>query len=269
MAKVATETRVRRVILVVAMHEEADPFIKKHGLREVLPKPFHGGMPMEAYSGVVAGVEVCLVWTGRDERYKVNNVATTAAAVATYAALAAFGKVDMVMSAGTAGGFGHLGAQIGDVYISTKCVFHNRRIPVGSDYEEYGFGHFRSPPLPVLAREVGAKMGVVTTSDSLDFSPIDLELMRGEGASVKEMEAAAVAWVCQQARIPFVAVKSITDIVDGPVATQDEFYSNLRAASDALQVKLTAILGALGGRPLEHFSFSALRASASASASKL
>jgi hypothetical protein len=78
----------------------------------------------------------------------------------------------------------------------------------------YGFGHFRSPPLAGLARHCRLKTGVVSTSDSLDATAGDLELLRAEGAAVKEMEAAAVAWVCQQVRTPFFALKSITDIVD-------------------------------------------------------
>jgi 5'-methylthioadenosine nucleosidase len=244
---------IKRAVMIVAMQEEADPFIKKHGLKEVTPSPFLDGMPMVCYSGRVSNIEIHLVWTGRDERYKVNNVATTAASVATYAAFAAF-KPDLVLSAGTAGGFGAVGARIGDVYLSTKCVYHNRRIPGGADYEEYGFGHFRSPPLPLLAAKCGLKMGVVSTSDSLDFSPIDLELMRGEGASVKEMEAAAIAWVCQQVRVPFVAIKSITDIVDGPESVESEFYANLKAASEALQEKLSLILALLSTEPLTHWS---------------
>ena len=57
-------------------------------------------------------------------------------------------------------------------------------------------------------------MGVVSTSDSLDASPLDLELLRAEGAAVKEMEAASIAWVCEQLAVNFFALKSITDIVD-------------------------------------------------------
>lgn len=41
----------------------------------------------------------------------------------------------------------------------------------GGTLEEYGFGHFRSPPLMKLAHEAGLKLGVVSTSDSLDCSP--------------------------------------------------------------------------------------------------
>jgi 5'-methylthioadenosine nucleosidase len=151
------------------------------------------------------------------------------------------------------------GAGLGDVYVSTKCVFHSRRIPAADaasgvqSLEEYGFGHYRSPPLAQLASAVGAKLGVVSTSDSLDCSPDDLNLMRSEGAAVKEMEAAAIAWVCQQASVPFFALKAITDIVDGPHATQTEFYQNLSTASRSLQQKLSAMVACFEQHPLSHW----------------
>ena len=77
--------------------------------------------------------------------------------------------------------------------------------------------------------------------------------MAGEGASVKEMEAAAVAWTCQQLGVPFVALKSITDLVDGGHATRGEFESNLATAAASLQAKLAAVLGLLEGEPLNHW----------------
>ncbi|MED5327810.1 MAG: hypothetical protein VYB98_00300, partial [Actinomycetota bacterium] len=65
---------------------------------------------------------------------------------------------------GTAGGFGSRGACVGDVFLSTKCVFHARRIPDGSTrgtLEEFGFGHYRSPMALVnkIARVAGIKAG--------------------------------------------------------------------------------------------------------------
>jgi hypothetical protein len=99
--------------------------------------------------------QVFLVYTGWDNRLQSNNVGTTSASAATYAAISAF-HPDVVLSAGTAGGFGAVGAAIGDVYLSTKTVFHARRIPVGAGslLEEYSYGHFRSPPLSALAAKV-------------------------------------------------------------------------------------------------------------------
>lgn len=66
----------------------------------------------------------------------------------------------------------------------------------------------------------------------------------------QEMECAAVAWVCDNLGVPFAAVKSITDIVDGEKATRAEFESNLHMASCALQERLTDVLLLIGGRPL-------------------
>ncbi|CAE8583537.1 unnamed protein product, partial [Polarella glacialis] len=242
---------IQTVVIIVAMEQEAKPFIEQHGLTlntedDTSHHAFLPGVPFRAYSGFVSGGLRChLVWTGKDKRYSCNNVATTASAVACYAAVARF-RPDLVISAGTAGGFAGLGAQIGDVYLSTKCIYHSRRIPdeSGMGLEEYGYGHFRSPFLPELALAAGLKRRVVSTSDSLNASKDDLEIMSTEGVSVKEMEAASVAWTCQNmlGGVPFVAVKSITDIVDGATATEVQFYANLAQASDELQKRLTKML---------------------------
>ena len=289
---------VECVVVLVAMEEEAMPFIIAHGLQRHRTSPFLPGAPMVAYSGVICSTRVHLVWSGKDMRFKCNNVATQASAVSTYASIAAFAP-DLVISAGTAGGFGNLGASIGDVYIrlrlpratrkihslrapmaaycvqdrptcgvsrycptavlplaprSSKCIFHSRRIPEAGGrgtLEESGFGHFRAPPIvfELAARLKILKLGVVSTSDSLDCSAIDLQLLRAEGAVVKEMEAAAEAKICQELRVNFFALKSVTDIVDGQEATADEFYSNLGQASEALQRALSNVISIIGEYP--------------------
>ena len=253
---------VRRVLIVFAMEQEAEPFIRRHELCTLAPSPFPVGMPFVAHSNSAAEsaaseiqspLQVFTVWNGRDRRYGGNNVATTAASVCAYASIQAFAP-DLVISAGTAGGFGGSGTAVGDVFLSTKCVFHARRIPDESGaLEEQGFGHFRSPHLPRLAHEAQLKRGVVSTGDSLHTSALDLELLVGEGAAVKDMEAAAIAWVCEQLGVPFVAIKSVTDLIDGAHKSHDEFYSNLATASEALQEKLSRVLELVHGRPLSHW----------------
>ena len=248
-------TTVQHVMIVVAMEQEIAPLIQRFDLQPV-DSCFLAGAPFVAWVGSVDGLTVHAIWCGRDPRFgNVNNVATTAAAVATYAAIAAFGAPDLLLSAGTAGGFAARGARVGDVFLSTKSIFHSRRIPSGDDgrLEEYGFGHYRSPPLSGLAARAGLKLGVISTSDSLDTVPMDLELMRGEGAAVKEMEAAAVAWVCSALGVPFVAVKAITDIVDGPHATRGEFEANLEMASAALQAKVALLLTSIANTELRNW----------------
>lgn len=256
---------INHVIIVVAMEQEVRPIVERFALQKLPDGTFLAGAPFVAWAGNVSGLTLHVVWLGRDPRFgNVNNVATTAAAVATYAAVSVFGVPHLLISAGTAGGFARAGASVGDVFISSKCVFHSRRIPsLDGELEEYGFGHYRSPPLGALARKLGVKVGVISTSDSLDTVPTDLELMSSEGAAVKEMEAAAVAWTCQALAVPFIAVKSITDIVDGPHATRDEFESNLHVASTQLQQKLAGLLQCVAGTPLSHWALSSATPSAS------
>lgn len=56
--------------------------------------------------------------------------------------------------------------------------------------------------------------------------------------------------VCQVLGRPFFALKSITDIVDGSLDSEEEFYANLALASGSLQEKLTLVVTHLGGTAL-------------------
>jgi len=49
------------------------------------------------------------------------------------------------------------------------------------------------------------------------------------------MEAAAIADTAALFGTPFIAIKVVTDIVDGDMPTQDEFLANFAAAAASLQ----------------------------------
>ena len=61
-------------------------------------------------------------------------------------------------------------------------------------------------------------------------------------ASVKDMEAASVAWTANLSHTPFFALKVVTDIVDGDRATNEEFLENLHRAADSLQAIIPKVL---------------------------
>lgn len=69
------------------------------------------------------------VAAGKCKATGVDNVGTVPAALTAYLAIQAF-KPDIVISAGTAGGFRSRGAAIADVFVSTGMVNHDRRIPI-------------------------------------------------------------------------------------------------------------------------------------------
>ena len=102
-----------------------------------------------------------------------------------------------------------------------------------------------------LAGALEFKTGTCTTGNSLDKTPEDDKHMVANDAAVKDMEAAAIAWSCALHKTPFLGVKVVTDIVDGGVATQDEFLENLHAASESLQSALPKIIDYMCGKNVE------------------
>ena len=135
---------------------------------------------------------------------------------------------------------------------STDPFCHRSRIPIPA-FVPYGVGRLdASIDVAGMAEALGYKVGSCTTGNSLDKTPDDMERMVSNGASVKDMEAAAIAWSCAlHGDTPFLGVKVVTDIVDGDVPTQDEFLRNLSAASKSLQTALPRILDHIIGKNME------------------
>jgi len=50
---------------------------------------------------------------------------------------------DIIINAGTAGGFKRVSGNIGDVYVCNEFKHHDRRIPIPG-FEEYGHGHHKT-----------------------------------------------------------------------------------------------------------------------------
>ena len=50
--------------------------------------------------------------------------------------------------------------------------------------------------------------------------------------------------------VPFIALKSITDLIDSEHPTREEFQRNLVMASKKISEKLTLLLGEIGGTDL-------------------
>ena len=62
---------------------------------------------------------------------------------------------------------------------------------------------------------------------------------------------AGIAHVATMFGTPFIAVKAITDIVDGDKPTHDEFLQNLGAAAKALQGAVPKVLEFVAGKKLD------------------
>jgi 5'-methylthioadenosine nucleosidase len=240
---------IRSVLVVMAMDAEAAPLRHALGAAPLTPPDWVGPVPFRWWEAERAGGRVVVTVNGVDPRHGVDAIGTQAAAVATYAAARAVAP-DLVITAGTAGGWQRHGAEIGDVYLSgDRFVFHDRRIDLPG-FDAYGVGSWPGVDTSDLAARLGLKRGVVTTSDSLDESPEDAARIVASGAQVKEMEAAAVAWVADLLGLPVLAVKAVTDHVDHHAPTAEQFTANLRLATERLRDAVVAVLDDVIGSPL-------------------
>ena len=241
----------RRVVLVMAMEVEAAPLRAALGAVEIASPAWAAGLPtrLAAAPATAARPEVVLAVNGIDPASGVACIGTTAAALTTQVALNLDDRPrpDLVLSVGTAGGWARSGAEIGDTFLAwPHFSCHDRRIDLPG-FQAFANGDLPAADLRAHAEPLGCRLGVVTTGDSLDESATDRERILANGGEVKEMEAAAVAWVCHLHGVPVGAVKSITDLVDSEATTPEQFTTNLATAATSLQRTTLALLERLAG----------------------
>ncbi len=226
------------IAVVVAMMSEARPIIKALGLER--KGRLHPCYPMEHFA-CEHRPHVHLVVNGTCPRFGVDNIASQPATLSAFLCIEKF-KPAILLNAGTAGGFEKDGSSVGDVYLSHPIVFfHDRRIPIPG-FREFGVGSYSCPDVRAMAASIGVKTGSVSTGNSLSSIPEDLKIMQSYEGRAKDMEAAALAWVAEQHGVPFVAIKAITDLVDGEKPVHQAFLENLHIASERLAEKTLEVI---------------------------
>ncbi|QQZ10782.1 5'-methylthioadenosine/S-adenosylhomocysteine nucleosidase [Heyndrickxia vini] len=133
-------------------------------------------------------------------------------------------KPDAVINTGSAGGF-NPNLTVGDVVISSEVRHHD----VDATIFGYEYGQVPQMPPAFIANEELIKVaeecaknikeiqvikGLIATGDSFMNDPERVEFVRGKFPQLQaaEMEAAAIAQVAYQFNIPFVIIRSLSDI---------------------------------------------------------
>jgi len=246
-----TEARhqVSTIAMVMAMRDEAAPVVAALG---AVPMEVPKGRVHEWYEARRAGVRVVIAVNGVEPRHGLDGIGVEPAVMNTSAVLDHV-QPDLVVSAGTAGGWASRGGTIGALYLAhPHVVRHDRRIPLAG-FDRYGIGEFPVLPMRSVASMIGAVPGVVTTGGSLDESPDDRRMIEASGAVAKDMEAAAVAYVCELYGVPCAALKAITDLHDVPVSSAEQFTANLAMASERLADAVVRLIDVIAGRSLDEF----------------
>lgn len=197
-----------RIGIIGAMEEEV--IILKEKMENLEERVIAGS---EFYAGTLEGRDVVLLKSGIG---KVN------AAMATTLLIELF-KPDYIINTGSAGGF-HKDLKVGDIVISSELRYHD------VDATVFGYEYGQVPGMPPsyipnqelveIAEKAAGKIdinvvkGLITSGDS--FMSDENRVMEVKrlfpDLSAAEMEATAIAQVCSQFDIPFVIIRSLSDI---------------------------------------------------------
>ncbi|MGM0828447.1 MAG: 5'-methylthioadenosine/S-adenosylhomocysteine nucleosidase [Bacillota bacterium] len=192
----------------------------------------------EYTSGTMKDKEVILLRSGIG---KVNAAMSTAVLLQHY-------KPDCIINTGSAGGFDP-SLNVGDVVISTEVRHHD------VDVTAFGYEYGQVPQLPAAftadeklmqtaidsVKELGNAQvvsGLIATGDSFMNDPKRVEAIRDKFAGLQavEMEAAAIAQVAHQFNVPFVIIRSLSDIAGKESDVSFEQYLEKAALHSAKMV---------------------------------
>ena len=233
---------IRKVAFIIAMEGEARGFIDT---LDLAPQgPLAAGHPAVWFHGDLEGglqpLEVAVVRSGTDPTYGVDRIGTEPAVLAASLLCDRFGP-DLLVNAGTCGGFQARGAAIGTIYLGSGAyLFHDRCVPLPG-FQEFAAGRIAARGSKRIAEVLGVDRGIVSTGNGFTASAEDLAFFALEGVSAKDMEAAAIARLAEDLAVPFLALKGVTDLLDHPEPNEDAFLRNY----EGVNVRLTASMVAL------------------------
>ncbi|MBO1256351.1 5'-methylthioadenosine/adenosylhomocysteine nucleosidase [Alteromonas sp. 5E99-2] len=184
------------------------------------------------YEGKIHDLDIVLVKCG---------IGKVASAVATTALIHQFSP-DFVVNTGSAGGFDS-SLQIGDIVIATDVVHHD----VDVTHFGYALGQMAGMPETyscnsrlIEAAEsalsdingVKSTRGLICTGDSFIGSDEAAELLRTQFPNVAaaEMEGAAIGQTCFMLDVPFLVIRSLSDIAG--VTSTVSFNKYIETASE-------------------------------------
>jgi adenosylhomocysteine nucleosidase len=192
----------------------------------------------EFTSGKMDGVDVILLRSGIG---KVN------AAMSTTILLQKFAP-DYIINTGSAGGY-NPSLNVGDVVISSEVRHHDVDVTI------FGYEYGQVPQLPAAfvateklvqiaeksaqeISDINFVKGLIATGDSFMNDPVRVEFVRTKFIDLQavEMEAAAIAQVAYQFGVPFVIIRSLSDIAGKESNVSFDQYLEKAAVNSATLV---------------------------------
>ncbi len=255
------EKGVNNLLIHITLADEAAYFIETLELK--LVENYFESYPFRVYDNSEnmadkKSLKITLLVNGEAPESKDKagtlRMVPTAVAMEAYLGKAAT-KPDLIINAGTCGGFQYNNAKIGDAILVSESFVSDSFIPIAfpvtldngeiiivEPYKKYATDNIALTKLSVLAKELKLIEGPCGTGNSLDYVERDLERLQANGAFAKDMELHALAWIYQYNGIPLTSLKIVTDIVELEDPVGEQFVANLNAAAQSLNENLIKII---------------------------
>ena len=231
---------MKNISIIMAMEAEASQLINNLNFIKVdSPEP---RLSLEVFQASYKDLNISLVLHGKDKVHKVDSIGPQVSTLATYLTIQNFSP-EFLINAGTCGGFMSKGSSIAKVYLCNEFCSHDGRVSIPG-FDSFSVNHtkFKHEYVKKIQRTSLLEHAVVSTGNSLDICDEDFVRINKHYRVVKEMEASAIAFVAKQFDVPFMALKSVTDLIDGGELPQDEFLVNLKKSSEQLTIEITNLL---------------------------
>jgi adenosylhomocysteine nucleosidase len=231
---------IMKIAIIGAMEEEVT--LLRDNIEEGTQETVAG---CEFTFGKMHGADVILLRSGIG---KVNAAMSTTILLEKY-------KPDCIINTGSAGGY-NPELNVGDAVISTEVRHHD------VDVTAFGYEYGQVPQLPaafiadeklINVAETAANeienfqvaKGLIVTGDSFMEDPVRVDFVRTkfEDLQAVEMEAAAIAQVAYRFEVPFVIIRSLSDIAGKESELSfDQFIDKAALHSSTLVMKMVEAL---------------------------
>ncbi|MEI6896131.1 MAG: 5'-methylthioadenosine/S-adenosylhomocysteine nucleosidase [Psychromonas sp.] len=193
----------------------------------------------EFYQGKLNGKDVVLTKSG---------IGKVAATIATTLLVERF-QPDTIINTGSAGGYDN-NLNVGDIVISTEVRFHD------VDLTAFGYEIGQMAQLPAAfnadkklidiaqqaaqtIKDISIIQGLICTGDIFMADPQKAKIALNNFPTMVacEMEAAAIAQVCHQFKLPFVIIRSLSDIAGKKSEVSFEQFLPIAAKNASILVE--------------------------------
>ncbi len=208
-----------RIGIICAMREELEPL-----LAELTNKSEKTAGGRTFHFGTLEGKDVILTISGIG---KVESALTTATMISLY-------NPDYVINTGSAGCLLSTDiAAIGDVILSEKVAFHDfdltafgYKIGQVPQHEQFVSANEKLLNIGKSCKELKVHTGLIVSGDQFICSEQQRNLIKNNFPNVAacEMEGASIGYVCNEFKVPFLVIRSVSDIANAEsTITFDEF----------------------------------------------